>query len=74
MHEIILTHAYTRLQLEKGGLHDVCKNKHHVFVFANMMRLKKLYDHTCRNFYGRYDHEASDAQKLMVVKKTQYSS
>ena len=37
-------------------------------------RLKKLYDHTCRNFYGRYDHEANDAQKLMVVKKTQYSS
>ena len=37
-------------------------------------RQKKLYDHICINFCGRYDHEASDAQKLMVVKKTQYSS
>ena len=38
------------------------------------LRQKKLYDHICINFCGRYDHEASDAQKLMVVKKTQYSS
>ena len=42
--------------------------------YKDNIRLKKLYDHTCRNFYGRYDHEANDAQKLMVVKKTQYSS
>ena len=43
---------------------QIKKQKHQRIRLHPILHQKKLYDHKCIIFYGLYDHEASDAQKL----------